>query len=191
MGEPPVLSLDPRLARALSHPLRVRLLAVLNERVASPVEVSKLLDEPLQNVAYHARALLELGCIELVATVPRRGALEHYYRAVMRPFFGERDWARLPKSARQAVSDVVLQMVWDDTATALENGAFDNRVDRHLSRTVLAVDDEGWEKLTALLAETLAAAIDIQEESAARLAAGGEPLDAEVVLMNFTAAASG
>jgi len=169
----------------------VRLLAVLNERVASPVEVSKLLDEPLQNVAYHARALLELGRIELVATVPRRGALEHYYRAVMRPFFGERDWARLPKSARQAVSDVVLQMVWDDTATALENGAFDNRVDRHLSRTVLAVDDEGWEKLTALLAETLAAAIDIQEESAARLAAGGEPLDAEVVLMNFTAAASG
>ena len=93
-------AVDSRLAKALAHPLRVQLLAALNEGVASPNELAKRLDEPLTNVSYHVRMLHDLGTIELVETEPRRGALEHYYRAVVRPFFGDRDWKRLPKNAR-------------------------------------------------------------------------------------------
>ena len=77
-------AVDSRLAKALAHPLRVQLLAALNEGVASPNELSKKLDEPLTNVSYHVRMLHDLGCIELVETEPRRGALEHYYRAIVR-----------------------------------------------------------------------------------------------------------
>ena len=88
---------DPRLAKALSHPMRARILAILNERVASPNEIAEMIDERLPNVSYHVRALLELGCIELVSTAQRRGAIEHYYRAVVRPFFSDRDWKRLPR----------------------------------------------------------------------------------------------
>jgi hypothetical protein len=33
----------------------------------------------LSNVSYHVRQLAKAGLIELVATRPRRGALEHYY----------------------------------------------------------------------------------------------------------------
>ena len=97
---------DPRLAKALSHPMRTRILAILNERVASPNEIAEMIDERLPNVSYHVRALLELGCIELVSTAQRRGAIEHYYRALTRPFFSDRDWKRLPRSGRQAVSDL-------------------------------------------------------------------------------------
>ena len=64
--------------------------------------------------------LHDLGCIELVETEPRRGALEHYYRAIVRPFFGERDWKRLPKNARGSISDAVLQLVWDDASEAIK-----------------------------------------------------------------------
>jgi hypothetical protein len=42
---------------------------------------------------------LNLGYPELVRTAQRRGAIEHYYRAVARPFFSARDWAALPASA--------------------------------------------------------------------------------------------
>ena len=35
----------------------------------------------LRSVAYHVRVLKKLGCIELVETLPRRGAVEHVYRA--------------------------------------------------------------------------------------------------------------
>src|ERR671912_2794946 len=109
---------DPRLAKALSHPMRTRILAILNERVASPNEISEMIDERLPNVSYHVRALLDLDCIELVDTAQRRGAIEHYYRAVVRPFFSDRDWKRLPRSARQAISDTALEIVWEDVSDA-------------------------------------------------------------------------
>ncbi len=161
-------AVDSRLAKALAHPLRVQLLAALNEGVASPNELAKRLEEPLTNVSYHVRMLHDLGCIELVQTEPRRGALEHYYRAIVRPFFGERDWKRLPKNARGSISDAVLQLVWDDAADAIKSGLFDEREDRHLSRSVLAIDEQGWEDLHDLLAETLDRAMQIQADSASR-----------------------
>jgi DNA-binding transcriptional ArsR family regulator len=177
-------AVDSRLAKALAHPLRVQLLAALNEGVASPNELAKKLDEPLTNVSYHVRMLHDLGCIELVETEPRRGALEHYYRAVVRPFFGERDWKRLPKNARGSISDAVLQLVWDDTAEAIKTGLFDQREDRHLSRSVLAVDEQGWDELQDLLAETLDRAMQIQAGGASRASKeGSETFSVNLVMM--------
>jgi DNA-binding transcriptional ArsR family regulator len=178
-------AVDSRLAKALAHPLRVQLLAALNEGVASPNELAKKLGEPLTNVSYHVRMLHDLGTIELVDTEPRRGALEHYYRAIVRPFFGERDWKRLPKNARGSISDAVLQLVWDDAAEAIKAGIFDEREDRHLSRSVLVVDEEGWEELHDVLAETLDRAMQIQADSASRASkSDGETFSVSLVMMS-------
>lgn len=177
-------AVDSRLAKALAHPLRVQLLAALNEGVASPNELAKRLDEPLTNVSYHVRMLHDLGTIELVETEPRRGALEHYYRAVVRPFFGDRDWKKLPKNARGSISDAVLQLVWDDAAEAIKTGLFDERDDRHLTRSVLAVDEQGWEELHDLLMETLDNAMQIQADSASRASKdGGDTFSVNLVMM--------
>jgi DNA-binding transcriptional ArsR family regulator len=176
-------AVDSRLAKALAHPLRVQLLAALNQGVASPNELAKKLGEPLTNVSYHVRMLHDLGCIELVDTEPRRGALEHYYRAVMRPFFGDREWKKLPQNARNSISDAVLQLIWDDAAAAIKDGSFDERDDRHLSRTVLAVDEQGWDELQDVLAETLDRAMQIQADSASRASkADGETFCANMVI---------
>ena len=43
--------LDQRVVKAIGHPLRARLLAILNERVASPNELAKETGEPLGNVS--------------------------------------------------------------------------------------------------------------------------------------------
>jgi DNA-binding transcriptional ArsR family regulator len=77
--------LDPRLIKALGHPVRVRALEVLHQRIASPSELAKELREPLGNVAYHVKILEENDAIELVRTAPVRGALEHFYRASVDP----------------------------------------------------------------------------------------------------------
>jgi DNA-binding transcriptional ArsR family regulator len=168
----------------LAHPLRVQLLAALNEGVASPNELAKRLDEPLTNVSYHVRMLHDLGTIELVETEPRRGALEHYYRAVVRPFFADREWKRLPRNARGSISDAVLQLVWDDAAEAIKNGTFDQRENRHLSRTVLVVDDEGWDELNELLVEMIDRAMQIQADSATRASKeGDEGFSVNLVMM--------
>jgi DNA-binding transcriptional ArsR family regulator len=177
-------AVDSRLAKALAHPLRVQLLAALNEGVASPNELAKKLDEPLTNVSYHVRMLHDLGTIELVETEPRRGALEHYYRAVVRPFFADRDWRKLPKNARGSISDAVLQLVWEDSAEAIKGGLFDEREDRHLSRSVLSVDEQGWEQLNELLSETLDSAMQIQADSASRASKDdGDTFSVNLVMM--------
>ena len=82
MAAPHAGLVDPRLAKALAHPLRARILVVLNERVASPNEIAQMLGEALPNVSYHVRTLSDLDCIALVRTAQRRGAIEHYYLAL-------------------------------------------------------------------------------------------------------------
>jgi len=74
-------SLDPRLAKALSNDVRARALGLLAEEAMSPKLIAANLELDLRSVAYHVRVLKKLGCIELVETLPRRGAVEHFYRA--------------------------------------------------------------------------------------------------------------
>jgi DNA-binding transcriptional ArsR family regulator len=160
---------DERLAKALSHPMRARILAILNDRVASPNEIAEMIDERLPNVSYHVRALLELECITLVSTAQRRGAIEHYYRAVKRPFFSDRDWKRLPRSARQSISDKTLQAIWADVSEAVRAGTFDSRPERHLSLDKVALDETGWTELAKAMQRLQKEASKIEDQSAKRL----------------------
>jgi DNA-binding transcriptional ArsR family regulator len=166
--------------------MRARILGILDERVASPNEIAEIIDERLPNVSYHVRALLDLGCIELVDTAQRRGAIEHYYRAVVRPFFSDRDWRRLPRSGRQAISDAALRIIWEDVGDALRAGTFESRPDRHLSHNDVVLDDEGWREVAELLQGMISEVERIESASAKRLKTGnGEGIPATVVAMQF------
>lgn len=166
--------LNPRVVKALGHPVRVQALRILNERVASPNEISKELDQAVGHVSYHIKVLKECECIELVDTVPRRGAMEHFYRATSRIFLDVSDWARVPKSVRPGVSGSVVQTVIEDATEALTSGTLDRRPDRHLSWTPMILDLEGWQELTKGLDEMLEFAFEIQAASAERLAKADE-----------------
>jgi DNA-binding transcriptional ArsR family regulator len=160
---------DQRLIKALSHPLRYRILQALNHRVASPSELAKELGEPLGNVAYHVKILAENDAIEQVRTAPVRGAVEHFYRATIRPWFDEDQWARLPISVRRRMSGEVFQDIWDDVVAAVERDGFDDPK-THLSRTWLDLDDQAYAELEDLLATVLDRALELHAESAPRLA---------------------
>lgn len=78
---PHLRSIDPRLAKALSNDVRAKALKLFVEGPWSPKAVAAELGLDVRGVAYHVRVLKKLGCIELVETRPRRGAIEHVYRA--------------------------------------------------------------------------------------------------------------
>jgi DNA-binding MarR family transcriptional regulator len=61
--------------------VRARALNYLARTTGSPKTIAAELGLDIRNVAYHVRVLQELGCVELVRTEPRRGAVEHVYRA--------------------------------------------------------------------------------------------------------------
>jgi DNA-binding transcriptional ArsR family regulator len=162
------------VAKAFAHPLRVQILIILNERVASPNLLAQELDQSLNLVAYHVRVLEKYDCIELVDTKQRRGATEHFYRATRRQFLSDSEWARMPESLRPGLSGAMLKSMFDDIEEAVKGGSMDEKDDRHLSRTPMVVDDKGWDEVSALLTETLDKVFEIQSESAKRLSETGE-----------------
>ena len=131
------------VAKAFAHPLRVQILIILNERVASPNLLAQELDQSLNLVAYHVRVLEKYDCIELVDTKQRRGATEHFYRATRRQFLSDSEWARMPQSLRPGLSGAMLKSMFDDIEEAVKSGTLDEKEDRHLSRTPMVVDKAG------------------------------------------------
>jgi DNA-binding transcriptional ArsR family regulator len=173
-----------QLVKALAHELRVEILTILNERMASPNELAQELDEGLSQVSYHVKVLKDYDCIALVKTEPRRGAVEHYYRATSRPYIADADWKKLPKSVREGMSADLMQMVLDDVAAALEAGTVDAHEDRHMSRTPLLLDQKGWADAGKVLGQALDGLIKIQAESTDRMARTREEgLNAMVAMM--------
>src|SRR6202012_3026349 len=113
--------IDQRLVRALGHPLRVKILEVVQLRNASPSELTDMLQAPLGNVAYHVRVLEKCGCIEQVATARRRGAGEHYFRALPRSCIGQQASSKAPEARRKSGSCCALAMLFERATTGLNS----------------------------------------------------------------------
>jgi DNA-binding transcriptional ArsR family regulator len=178
----PSPALEPRIAKALAHPLRFRVLWRLNEVEASPKELADELGESLPKVAYHVNVLHDVGAIELVRETPRRGAIEHHYRAVTRAVLSDRDWAALPDGIRAQISGSVLERIVDELRTAVESGTLDARPDRHLSFTTLELDEAGWRELGKLLADVVERAVELSGKADG---AGGSSIPARLSLMLY------
>src|SRR3954462_7379890 len=95
---------EARIAKGLAPPLRARLLQRLGERVASPADLAAELGAPLGVISYHVRMLRDYEGVELVRTEPRRGALQHFYRATARPNLDQEQWRTLPAGLRKELS---------------------------------------------------------------------------------------
>jgi DNA-binding transcriptional ArsR family regulator len=160
--------IDANVLKALGHPLRMRLLTFISERgEASPVEMSRALDHPLATVSHHMRVLRDLGYVELARTRPRRGALEHYYRASAAAFLDDEHWELLPLPARRRVAAQLFRQVLRDAAAAAQRGGFD-APSAHIARIVLDLDARGWRDLSRAVLALLKRAEAIQERSDAR-----------------------
>jgi DNA-binding transcriptional ArsR family regulator len=174
MGSQDVL--DAKLLKALGHPLRMRLLTFVTEQgEASPVQMSRAFDQPLATVSHHTRVLRDLGYLELSRTRPRRGALEHYYRATAAPFLDDEHWQLLPVPVRRRVAAQLFRQVLRDAASAGQSGGFD-APSAHVARMVLDLDARGWRDLSRAVLTLLKRAEAIQARSDARREAGrGRP----------------
>jgi hypothetical protein len=180
------------VAKAFAHPLRVQILIILNEKVASPNMLAQQLDQSLNLVAYHVRVLEKYDCIELVDTKQRRGATEHFYRATRRQFLSDDEWSRMPTNLRPGMAGAMLKSVFEDIEAASKSGTLEEVEDIHLSRTPMVVDKQGWSEVSTLLKSTLDSLLKIQAEASERIAAGEEPgILSKVHLLHFKSPETG
>lgn len=178
---------DPRVVKALNHPLRVEILRAIEVDRASPVELSRRLEAPLGVVSYHVRVLADLGLIKLVKRTPRRGAVEHHYEAKAPVLLDDNVWKQLPKAARRARNAPLLEQAGAAVDRAARAGAFDSE-SAHLTLSTATLDEKGRADVAAELSKASERIEKIAEAAARRIgtpADGTPPSETSVLLMSF------
>jgi DNA-binding transcriptional ArsR family regulator/DNA-binding MarR family transcriptional regulator len=164
--------------KALSHPLRARLLSeFLGGRVASPAQLARKLKQSPQNVNYHVRQLFEWGCLELVVKRKRRGAIEHFYGFAQHPQYGTATSLALPPEERVEAARGALTAVLGEIVGSDASGLLDGQHDVHVTRTPLELDDRGWTELGPLMIDTLRGASATAASAATRAGVTEGPAD--------------
>jgi DNA-binding transcriptional ArsR family regulator len=177
---------DTAMIKAISHPLRVKIIELLDDGDASPNELATQLGEGVTNIAYHVRTLSDLGIIKLVRTAPRRGATEHWYELVARPAIPEALWGNLPAALQDSLLGTTLHEIGRDVERAAASGGFDDE-EMHLSRVPMVLDRTGWSQIAEVLQRALDEVLAIEKETTERLkkTKNAEAIGARSVIMLF------
>lgn len=166
--------LDEQLALVISSDHTVKVLTVLFEREASPKEIAVRLGLKVPTVSHHVKKLLRMGVIELVAEREVRGAIQHIYRAVLRPLVSTEEWGKLDVGVRQQFSVWIVQLILADAAKSFAAKLFDARTNNHLSRTPMVVDEEGVDEVAEIQNRALDEIIQVEATSAGPMVHSGE-----------------
>jgi hypothetical protein len=186
-GRKPRREFQKTRAEILSHPLRVRMLEIANDRDVSAVSFVRggyaktLLDHleegvAVSQVAYHFRKLLRAGCVEVVEHHVRRGAVENVYRGVARARFHTDEWEMVDRDRREEISGVVLQGLMARAESAMLEGTFDARDDRWLAWVQMALDEQGWDEICELCTQMMDDVERVRETAEERLGHADGPV---------------
>jgi DNA-binding transcriptional ArsR family regulator len=140
-----------QMAKALAHPLRVKILRQLEEGPSSPNQVAHCIGEKLGNVSYHMKVLRNLGCVELVDTTPRRGFVEHFYKLNSQGALGSATWKEVPASLRSHHAGSALADFTTRAIESLDAGTAESREGSGVTSLPLTVDEQGWQELRLIL----------------------------------------
>jgi DNA-binding transcriptional ArsR family regulator len=175
--------------KAMANSLRTQVLTILNERANSTTRMAKELGVDYSKVSYEVEVLRDMGYIEVVDEVKRRGAVEVFYKATSRAHLDDLEWPAIPDTIKGGLRASLLQTLTDDAITAIEEETFDSRDGSHMSWSPLVVDEQGWEEVVELLAHALEGALKIHERSAERLVAADEKgISCTVSILGYPAA---
>jgi DNA-binding transcriptional ArsR family regulator len=173
--------------KAVSDPLRSRILAVLSRGAMTTLQVAREMGEKPTRLYHHVDILERAGLIRLVREQPKRGTVERYLEPVARVFVIDRDLfnpsgdtpAEDAASAVQALVDAVL----GQTITELRE---------RLSAGDLPLDDRGRMKLARLHVRggeaqvaRLMRAVEALIDEASRLADDSAPAAADEPLHEY------
>jgi DNA-binding transcriptional ArsR family regulator len=142
-----------RVLRALNHPVRRRVMRVLVDGPGSATTISQEIGMDTGVVSYHLSQVLARECdlVELFDSVPRRGAVEKFYRLKLHALSeadpGEEGEAP-PASRRMSFEEcliVAVSAMDADAFAALDGSAWDwslTQVDEIAWREIRAASDE-------------------------------------------------
>jgi DNA-binding transcriptional ArsR family regulator len=179
-----------QLAKVLADPEALQILAQLNLREMSPKQFH---DEfgagTMSSVGRRFQKLAKTGWLTMVREESggkRRGATEHFYRAIGPAILDRDDWSELPEPLKATLTWKTFEQFRERAREAIGAGTFDARTDRHLTWSLLLLDQAGWKKVIADI-DALFQTIFLEERSAeSRIAKSGKkPIQITVGLAAF------
>jgi hypothetical protein len=179
----------------LAHPVRVRVLEILNQRDMSPIEFCREGFAPekmdVSHVAYHFRELAEYGCLTVIEENKRRGSVEHVYRGIGRAYFSDTEWSDVSPEDRARITKTVIQGLLARVESAVMGETFDLRDDRHMSWIAMKLDEHGWREMATTLGAAFSEVEQIRTDAEARLARSGEkPIPSTCAILGFESPAA-
>jgi DNA-binding transcriptional ArsR family regulator len=109
--------------RALSHPLRLRLLELFGEHPRTTKQAAEALGEPTTKLYHHVAALERAGLVRLRETRQNRGTTEKYFEVTQSQLLAKTDEELLQNEEAQAAMGFVLfDQAREELARALSAG---------------------------------------------------------------------
>jgi DNA-binding transcriptional ArsR family regulator len=164
------------LARAVGHPLRVRILAALDDGPCGLEALARRVEAEPRTTARHRRILEHAGLVGR-----RRAGRTTTYHLTTPLAFSDDEYGALTPASREAAVAAALAHCHTAAASALESGGFD-RSDVHLSRTSIEVTEAQWRELSGEMARLLERIETLADEPAED---GQDHTSASAVLMLF------
>lgn len=176
-----------RLAKVFADELSLRIVAELNLQAMSATEFHREFGgASIRAIRRRFRMLADLGWLTQVDAVKRRGAVEKIYRATGPAVFDNDTWDDLPDSQKGQHSWTAYRQLMDQVAEAIAAGTFDSRNDRHLTWSLVALDEEGWGKVAGAIDALFELILDEASAAEPRLERSAqEPLRMTVGLLAF------
>ncbi len=179
-----------RVAKVFADALNLKIVTELNMREMSPTQ---FLDEfggaSISGIDRRFKLLTELGWLKKVREKTggrRRGATEHFYRAIGPAIFDSGSWSQVPDAIRATFSWRIFEQLAEQVREAMTAGTFDARPDRHHTWSLLLLDQLGWEQVIAAVDALFGSLFEEQADAKLRIAKSGEePILATVALAAF------
>lgn len=167
-------SLNEQFSLVISSEITVKAMILIADDVKSPKEVGERLGISTSKASHHIKKLERLGIAELVEEQEVGGAIQHFYRAVIRPIVSDEEWDKLSIQERQLYSVWIVQLILADAATSFDAELFDAYSNRHLSRAPLLVDKEGVGEVAAIQNKAMHDSFEAMARSTERRLQSGE-----------------
>jgi DNA-binding transcriptional ArsR family regulator len=171
----PKQQLELNRLKAISHPERAKILLLLNEKTASPVQIAREHGGDVREISRHCRMLEKLECIELVSTRPRRGATEHFYRATEFHLVEDDEWESLHLVQKDHFLADVVSAIFRDIDRSHQAGMLGSEPESEmLVRDPRVFDEEGLERAAEIVRRARDELAEVEKESTGRLSDAGE-----------------
>lgn len=179
-----------RLSKVFADELCLKIVTEANLRdISVPMFHAEFGDDSVDGIRRRFKMLERVGWLTKVAEKTggkRRGAVEHFYRATGPAVFDNGTWADVPDSIKTTYSWTTFDQLSEQVREAMRAGTFDSREDRHLTWSLLRLDQKGWAKVIGAVDALFALIFEEADRAEVRIGGSGEkPITMTVALAAF------